>query len=230
MDFHSILNDSATVLTLVVLEALLSGDNALVLALMVKHLPEKERGRALRYGLIGAFVFRAVAVVAAGMLIRFWQLKAVGAAYLLFLSARYFWKLLRHSRTAALGEQPQTSFWKTVFWIEVIDLAFSLDSIMAAVGMSSKIYIVYLGGILGMISVRFIAGFVVKLLERLPALETSAYLIVGWIGGKLGLEAWQMAHGAAEPEAMPKWLFWAVMVLIFLAGFLFKGSRRVASN
>src|SRR5579862_4248131 len=119
MTFQSaILDDGATVLTLVVLEALLSGDNALVLAVMVKNLPEKERGRALRYGLIGAFIFRALAVLAAGMLIRFWQLKAVGAVYLLFLSARYFWKHLRHSHASASAGRASANFWKTVFWIE----------------------------------------------------------------------------------------------------------------
>lgn len=221
-----IFNACATVLTLVVLECLLSGDNALVLAVMVRHLSEKERGRALRYGLLGAFVFRGLAVVAAVFLIRFWQLKAAGAVYLLFLSLKYFWTRYLHSRGNVPENRPPQSFWKTVFWIELIDLAFSLDSIMAAVGMTSNIYIVFLGGILGMISIRFIAGYVAKLLERIPALETSAYLIVGWIGAKLGIEAWQMAHGAGEPEAMPKWLFWTVMVSIFTAGLLFKRKRK----
>jgi YkoY family integral membrane protein len=229
MTFSGFFDDGATVLTLVVLEALLSGDNALVLAVMVRHLPESERGRALRFGLLGAFIFRGLAVLAAGVLIRFWQLKALGAAYLIFLFLKYVWRRLRHLTGAQATPKVPASFWKTVFWIEVVDLAFSLDSIMAAVGMSSKIYIVYLGGILGIVSVRFIAGYVVKLLERLPALETSAYTIVGWIGVKLGLESWHMAHGAEEPSAMPKWLFWSVMLLIFGAGLVFKRNPGSAS-
>lgn len=220
-----IFHDSATVLTLVLLEGLLSGDNALVLAVMVKHLPDAERGRALRYGLIGAFVFRAIAVLLAGFLIDFWQLKAIGAIYLGFLCSKYFWRKFRPARASATAGRPAQSFWKTVFWIECVDLAFSIDSIMAAVGMASNIYIVYLGGILGMIGVRFIAGFVVKLLDRVPALENSAYAIVGWIGIKLGLDAFHMARGATESDAMPKWLFWSVMALIFAEGLLFKEKR-----
>src|SRR5205814_1417373 len=145
-----IFNDAATVAALIVLEALLSGDNALVLAVMVRHLPEAQRGRALRFGLIGAFFFRGVAVFVAGQLIRFWQLKAIGSAYLIFLCSKYFWQRFRHGPSHESGGRAPRSFWKTVFWIEVVDLAFSLDSIMAAVGMSSKIYIVYIGGILGM--------------------------------------------------------------------------------
>jgi YkoY family integral membrane protein len=219
-----LLNDSATVITLIVLEALLSGDNALVLAIMVRHLPESQRNKALRIGLAGAFVFRALAVLVAGILIRFWQLKAIGGAYLLFLCSKYFWRRFRLGRARRAAHHKPTSFWGTVFWIEVVDLAFSIDSIMAAVGMSSKIYIVYIGGILGMISVRFIAGFVVKLLERMPALENSAYAIVGWIGIKLSMEAWLMAHGQ-EGEALSKWLFWPVMILIFVAGLLARAFK-----
>src|SRR5262249_38905723 len=140
MTFAAIFDDSATVLTLIVLEALLSGDNALVLAVMVRHLPEDQRGRALRFGLLGAFIFRGLAVLAAGMLIRFWLLKALGAVYLLGLFVKYLWRLIRHTRGAQAVTKTPASFWQTVFWIEIVDLAFSLDSIMAAVGMSSKIY------------------------------------------------------------------------------------------
>jgi YkoY family integral membrane protein len=214
-----ILNDSATVITLIILEALLSGDNALVLALMVRHLPDSQREKALRFGLIGAFVFRALAVLVATILIRFWPLKAIGAAWLLVLSVKYFWRHLRHGRAAQTSSSITMGFWTTVFWVELTDLAFSIDSIMAAVAMSSKMYVVFLGGVLGMIGVRVVAGYVIKLLERIPALENSAYGIVGWIGIKLGIEAWQMAHGQ-EAEAMPKWLFWSVMILILMVGLL----------
>src|ERR1700759_3357762 len=85
-------NDAVLIATLVVLEGLLSADNALVLALMVRHLPDAQRKQALKYGIFGAFFFRAVGVLLAGYLIRFWFLKALGAAYLLWLSIEHFWK------------------------------------------------------------------------------------------------------------------------------------------
>src|ERR1700740_50671 len=75
-----------TVLWLVFLEGLLSADNALVLAMMVRHLPRTQQKRALRYGIWGAIAFRLVAVLLAKFLLDFWFLKVVGGLYLLYLA------------------------------------------------------------------------------------------------------------------------------------------------
>src|SRR3954447_15595973 len=80
-----------TVLWLVFLEGLLSADNALVLAMMVRHLPKLEQKRALRYGIWGAFAFRVVAVLMAKILLNFWYLKVVGGLYLLYLAVAHVW-------------------------------------------------------------------------------------------------------------------------------------------
>ena len=217
------LDYAATVLTLVVLEGLLSVDNALVLALLVRHLPEAERGRALRIGLIGAFAFRAIGVALAVWLIRVWYVKAIGAAWLLFLSIRHF---VFPKRKTAGGEIVPRSFWMTVFWVECTDVVFSVDSILAAVAISTTIhedvraYIVYLGGILGIVAMRFVAGLFLKLLDRFPGLETAAYLMVAWIGIKLGVEV----CAAGESPGIPRWMFWTVLGALLLGGVLF--SRR----
>src|SRR5690242_9247127 len=115
------LDYAATVLTLVVLEGLLSADNALVLALMVKHLPEADRGRALRFGLVGAFVFRGIGVLLAVWLIHFWYLKAAGAAWLLFLSIRHFvWN--PSPKPDLNGNNTGRSFLMTVVVVELMDI------------------------------------------------------------------------------------------------------------
>src|SRR5258708_3156906 len=75
--------------TLVLLEGLLSGDNALVLAVMVRHLPKEKQKRALRYGIWGAFLFRLIAIVFASLLLQFWQLKVAGGLYLLYLAVSH---------------------------------------------------------------------------------------------------------------------------------------------
>ncbi len=229
-----LLDSAAIVLTLVVLEGLLSADNALVLAVMVKHLPDHERGHALRYGLLGAFIFRAIGVGLAQFLIRIWYLKAVGAGWLFFLAIRHFYAKYRSKTGAPAGPSAKPrSFWMTVFWVECMDIAFSLDSILAAVAMSSNIYIVWLGGILGIITMRFVAGLFLKLLDRYQGLEASAYLIVAWIGIKLSSEV--IASLGQPPlegamghhvEGIPKWLFWAVMGLLFVSGLIFHPKAR----
>src|SRR6478735_9189437 len=76
--------------SLVILEGLLSADNALVLAVMVKHLPEKQRRKALFYGLLGAYTFRFIAIGIGVFLIKLWWVKVLGAAYLAWLAFNYF--------------------------------------------------------------------------------------------------------------------------------------------
>ena len=76
-------------LLLVALEGLLAADNALVLAIMVKHLPDEERKKALFYGLAGAFVFRFGSLFIISFLIDVWQIQAIGALYLLFIAINH---------------------------------------------------------------------------------------------------------------------------------------------
>lgn len=265
MTGHDYLNYGATVLTLVVLEGLLSADNALVLAVLVKKLPNEERGKALKYGILGAFFFRAIGVLLAGHLIKYWFLKAAGAFYLFFLAAKHFWDKYHSSsenseavlsaddekKIEALQAQVDAgtlsaaefaserekihksarpkdapSFWRVVVAVELTDIAFSIDSIIAAVALSDNIYVVYLGGILGIIAMRFVATFFLKLLDTYAALETSAYLLVAWIALKLSLE---IIHDLRFPDqaeghsnGMPNWLFWGVMAVLFFGAFVIK--------
>jgi len=224
---------ASVILTLIVLEGLLSADNALVLAVMVKHLPGEQRAKALRYGIWGAFFFRAVGILLAATLIRFWYLKALGALYLLLLAAKHFWQKHKQKQET-LGEvAPKLAgFWMTVLYVELTDIAFSIDSIVAAVALSDNKIIVYIGGVLGIITMRFVAGYFLKLLDRFPSLESAAYLLVGWIGLKLGLESGVQGYhsliGApieGHVHVMPAWLFWSVMAIVFLSAFI-RGKKE----
>jgi len=203
-------------MTLVVLEGLLSADNALVLAILVRHLPREQRKKALRYGIWGAFVFRFIAILLAKELRRFWPFRLLGGLYLIYVSVSHF---ARRSTTdnVELTEVTKKGFWGTVAAVELTDIAFSVDSILAAVAMSDKIWVVYVGGVLGIITMRFVAGGFLRLLDIFPRLETAAYLLVAWIGIKLTLETFDVHF--------PGWLFWSVMFVVFASGFLRKKKR-----
>lgn len=216
--------DIITIGTLVVLEGLLSADNALVLAVLVKHLPDQSRKRALRYGILGAFLFRLIALLLVSWLIHVWYFKAVGAAYLIFISARHF-QTLRKSFKSEEKAIKKFGFWKTVLVVELTDIAFSVDSILAAVALSNKLWIVYLGGILGIIAMRFVAGGFLKLLDKFPGLENGAYLLVGWIGIKLAIITCQ-EEIAGFPHVMTPPLFWSVMAIILVGSMLWKGKQH----
>ncbi|HEK9102932.1 TerC family protein [Bacillus pfraonensis] len=180
--------------TLVVLEGLLSADNALVLAVMVKHLPEEKRKKALFYGLIGAYVFRFIAIGIGMFLIKLAWVKVLGALYLAWLSVKYFIdkKKGENEEEEAHGMNQNSIlfrifgvFWGTVVMVELMDIAFSVDSVLAAFGVSNEVWILLLGGMLGILMMRGIAGVFLKLLERIPELETTAYILILIIATKM---------------------------------------------
>ncbi len=219
------------ILVLVILEGLLSADNALVLALMVRHLPKEEQKRVLRYGIWGAVGFRFVAVLLSAILIRFWIFKVIGGLYLLYLAVAHFLSPAEdHPESSAViagkSENPRKrwlrGFWGTVTSVTMADIAFSIDSILAAVAMADsfpkrfgpngKLFIVFVGGVLGIITMRFVVRYFVKMLDRFPGLAQGAYYLVAWIGLKLVVSGFHDAEFIPYP--IPEKLFWTVMLAI----------------
>jgi YkoY family integral membrane protein len=194
MDLASLL----VVLTLIVLESLLSVDNAAVLAVMVNDLPEKQRPKALKYGLLGAFVFRGLCLLMASWLIKVMWLKILGGAYLLYLAIGHFTPKkdtieeanqdTKKSNKWFLGLKARIGlFWSTVVLVEIMDLAFSIDNVFAAVAMTDNLYLIYFGVFVGIISMRFVAQWFNVLINRFPSLETSAFVVIFVLGIKLTL-------------------------------------------
>jgi YkoY family integral membrane protein len=184
--------DLLVVLSLVLLEGMLSCDNAVALAMMVRPLPREQQGRALRYGIVGAYLFLFLALLAATWIVQQWYLKALGGAYLLWLAIAHF----RHRHGAASDGAPppprsflgMNAFWSTVVAVELTDLAFSVDSIAAAVALSDKLWVLLLGGMLCILMMRFAAQGFVKLLQRFPRLVAMAFAAVALVGLKLVIE------------------------------------------
>ena len=191
-------SDLLVVAVLILLEGLLSCDNAVVLALLVKHLPPDERGRALRYGIIGAYVFRIIALMLATWIMTKWYLKFAGGAYLVWMAVAHFIAQRRAAAAAEKGAEPAvpspkrwfglSPFWSMVIAVELTDIVFSVDSIAAAVALSSKLWVLIVGGLLGILAMRFAAQGFVTLLHRFPGLENAAFAAVAFIGLKLLIE------------------------------------------
>ncbi|MCM2531898.1 TerC family protein [Neobacillus pocheonensis] len=183
--------------TLIILEGLLSADNALVLAVMVKHLPAKQRKKALFYGLLGAYSFRFVAIGLGVYLIELWWVKAIGAAYLAWLSIKYF--IDKRKETDGDDEEQEGmnqkgllirlfgTLWGTVAAVELMDIAFSVDSVLAAFGVSNEVWVLLIGGMLGVLMMRGVAGVFLTLIDRVPELETTAYILILIISIKMFL-------------------------------------------
>jgi YkoY family integral membrane protein len=209
------------IFTLILLEGVLSADNALVLAVLVKHLPRKQQRKALLYGLGGAFLFRGVAILLARWILEIWWLQGLGALYLGYLAMAHF--VRQQSPHSPDGAKTQNDFWRTVIAVELTDIAFAADSILVAVALTNRLWVIYTGAAIGIIAIRLVANALVRLLHRFPQIENTAYVLVGWISIKLLFATWEAFSatvlGRSHGHSMlPAWLFWAVMAAIVVLG------------
>ncbi|SFP59564.1 TerC family protein [Salibacterium halotolerans] len=253
MDAGILMEYGWVLLVLIVLEGILAADNALVLAIMVKGLPEKQRKKALFYGLAGAFVFRFASLFVISFLVDVWQVQAVGALYLLFMAGNHIVRKVWLDKEKSPEEKAEekkagaAGFWGTVLKVEVADIAFAVDSILAAVALAvtlpntpigniggldgGKFIIILTGGLIGVIIMRFAATLFVRLLKQRPGLEIAAFIIVGWVGIKLAIYTLSHPALAVLPEAFAeskpwKITFYSVLVLIALGGWFLSGKKE----
>src|SRR4249920_3262663 len=180
----------------------------MVLAVLVLGLPKPEQKKALRYGILGAFGFRALATLLAAYLIRLGWVKLAGAAYLFYLSVHHFLRPggddLRRAPPKAKAMFGLSAFWATVVKVELTDIVFAIDSILVAVAMSPKIWVILTGGILGIIMMRMVIGRLLSLVEQYPPLVDGAFVIIAWVGIKLFIEYLHTEHYLSFE--IPKWL------------------------
>jgi len=221
-------SDLLTVLLLVVLEGLLSADNAMVLAVLVLGLPRDQQQPALRYGIIGAFVFRTVATVLAVHMIQLSLVKLLGGAYLLWLPCQHFFlqgdAATRRTAPPARPWLGLTAFWATVVKVELTDIVFAIDSILVGVAMSPKLWVVLTGGILGIVAMRLVIGQLLTVVRRYPPLVDGAFVIIAWVGIKLLVE-WAHSHEWIAFE-IPRWFSLGLIIVIFAGAYLY--ARRHA--
>lgn len=226
-------DDLAAIGFLVFLEGILSIDNALVLALIVNTLPHHQQKRALTYGIVGAIVFRIIAIGMATYLMQWTWVKFVGGGYLIYLSLHYWWT----SRKEKKAEQEEggkagkeRNFWMTVLIVELTDIAFAVDSILTAVALTKKVWVVMTGGVIGLVMMRFAATLFIKLLDRFPRFEPTAYLLVFIIGSKLIVDGFHFPgidfHDAKNPAF---WIFWLGMLGCMFFGFT-KQAEKAAKE
>ncbi len=200
----------AIIIQLIFLEGVLSIDNAAVLGTMVVTLPKdkpipwpavlrplgkvldpvlgKQRLAALRVGLLGAYLGRGLMLFLASFVVQNPWLKLIGAFYLIRLA---FENLGMEEGTEEPTHERRIDskrFWLVVLNVEIADLIFSLDNVVAAVSLSDKLWVVMIGVALGILTMRFAAGFFSYAIEREPVLKSAAYLLVLNIGIQLILE------------------------------------------
>ena len=203
-----IIDSIPIVLSLVMIEGLLSVDNSLAIAAMASRLPEAQRPRALNWGMAGAYGFRCLCLLFASIIIQYRWLTLLGAAYLIYLMCKELTADNdededEESAPAGAGEAPEPhahpphherSFLSVVIGILFLDASLSVDNVVAAIAMTPKLWAVYVGVGIGILSLRFLAGYCMKLIEKFPILEKTAFMLVGFVGVLLVVEVFGDVH------------------------------------
>lgn len=205
--------------TLIILEGLLSADNALVLAVMVKHLPKQQRKKALFYGIFGAYFFRIVAIGLGVTLINIPWIKIVCGHYLLWIVFQNFFT--RNDEEDEVANK-KMGFWRTVLTVELMDIAFSFDSVIAAFGVSNQHWVLFVGGVLGILMMRGVAQLFMVLIEKIPEFEITAFALIAIIGVKMIISAF----GIHIDEI----LFFGTLITVFLGTFIVHLLRGDTDN
>ncbi|WP_373841929.1 TerC family protein [Limosilactobacillus sp.] len=219
--------DWLIIFSLVMIECLLSVDNAVVLAAQTRVLPTlKEQEESLFYGIWGSYLFRFLIIGLGTYLINFWEIKVIGAAYLIYLVYRFFKnKFFGHAQTRqvrnrAAGLTGRKRFWSVVAQIELMDIIFSVDSVLASLAISSNPVIVLIGGMIGIACMRGVAEVIMRLMRRIPELEPMAYFLIFIIAIKLFLTI------PAIDIEIPSSIFGIFILLVFVLTIVVHLVRR----
>lgn len=217
--------DWMIILSLILIECLLSVDNAIVLAAQTQKLPtKKEQEKSLFYGIWGAYIFRFLLIGLGSYLINFWEIKVIGAAYLMYLSVKHFWgRAHPHKGHSSKKKRKPVLplFWSVVISIEAMDVVFSIDSILASLAISPNPVIVLIGGLVGILAMRGVAEIIMRLLEIVPELEVVAYGLIALIAVKLFLTI------PAIDIEIPAVVFGAIVLLSILGTII---VNRIKNN
>tara|TARA_B100000945_G_scaffold193874_1_gene155618 strand:+ start:25 stop:747 length:723 start_codon:yes stop_codon:yes gene_type:complete len=199
------------------LELVLSADNAVALASITKNLNNIDlQKKALNIGIFIALLLRILVILTAQFFLNFWPVKLIGGFYLISLSLSKFIAINNNDSNEddnVHTNKSENSLFKVIVLLSVTDLAFSIDSITAAVAISDQFLLVITGAIIGVIALRFTSGLFVKWLEIYINLEKAGYIAVGIIGIKLFIQA------IFYKLVIPEYLFFLVMLCLFLWGF-----------
>lgn len=187
------INSISILINIVLIEALLSIDNATILTTLVKNINKKDRKKALNYGIFGAYFFRIISLIFAAVIINMWWLKLIGGLYLIYLGINHFLKT----------QKEENNFFKinffskmlgTILYVELIDFLFSIDNIFAGISYSNNPLLIFLGVFISLFLLRISTVKLLKLTEKYSSLEDSAFFIIILLGLKLIISLYEKIY------------------------------------
>ena len=203
-------------MTIIWVNIILSGDNAVVIALAARSLPERQQTQAVFWGAGAAVVMRIVLTIVAVELLKFPYLKLIGAVLLLWIAV----KLLVPEDDGGDGIESSSNLWTAIKTILIADLVMSLDNVIAvAAAAKGSIVLLILGLAISIPLVIFGATLLMKLMERYPIIITVGAAILGWVSGEMAVTDPVLAQWVNEHAAYLHWVAPAAgAVLVVVVG------------
>jgi len=210
---------------LIILEILLSADNAIALASLTKSLKNSEdRTRALNIGITISLILRIFLILLSAFLLKYLIIRILAGLYLIYL---FFSNVILRSKNYSdeeikkdFSNLNKINFIKVVVLLSVTDLAFSIDSITTAVAISDQYILVVTGAIIGVIALRFTSEIFLRLIEYFTRLEMAGYIAILIIGSKLILNT------IFVESFLPDFYFYILILISFIWGFSEKKNLK----
>ncbi|XMD35175.1 MAG: DUF475 domain-containing protein [Candidatus Karelsulcia muelleri] len=187
------LHSISILINIVLIEALLSIDNATILTTLVKNLNKKDRKKALNYGIFGAYLFRIISLIFAAVIINMWWLKLIGGLYLIYLGINHFLKTQKEENNL-FKINFFSKIWVTILYVELIDFLFSIDNLFAGISYSNNPLLIFLGVFISLFLLRISTVKLLKLTEKYSSLEDSAFFIIILLGLKLIISLYEKIY------------------------------------
>ncbi|WP_238785594.1 DUF475 domain-containing protein [Blattabacterium cuenoti] len=218
----------STIGNLIIIESILSIDNAIILSSMILNLKnEKDRKNAIKYGILGAYFFRILCLIFISFLIKIQWIKLIGGIYLIIIGINHFFINKNKKKIKNNHINKHSNFWKTIIIIEIIDLSFSIDNIFASIALSKNIFLILLGSFIGIISIRLSTKFFIKLIKKYHSLNHSIFIIIILLGIKLFLSFFYEKNFIKKllSNHYYEYVFTLMILIIFIIPFFFKKSK-----
>ncbi|WP_185873250.1 TerC family protein [Blattabacterium cuenoti] len=209
---------------LIIIESILSIDNAIILSSMILNLKDnKDRKKAIKYGILGAYFFRILCLVFISFLMKIQWIKLVGGLYLIIIGINNFF--IRKNKKILRDINKNYSLWKTIIMMEIVDLSFSIDNIFASIALSKNIFLILLGSFIGIFSIRLSTNFFIKIIKKFPILNNSIFIIMILLGIKLSISFFIEEYLIEQFNNYYENIFTLIILIIFITPFFFKRKK-----
>lgn len=218
MAWHFILS----CLTIIAIDVLLAGDNAVVIAMAARTIPKEQRKVAIAAGAGMAVILRVAITFLAAQMLELKFVRLVGGVVILWIAV----KLFLDAAPEAAAEVKTGSFWKAIRFIVIADLTMSVDNILAVAAASKgNVYLLFGGLGLSIPFVVFTSNFLSVLMEKYPVLVYFGAAILGRVGGEMIMTDTYLVQ-LLHPAAAARWAVEALCAAAVVAAGWLSSRRR----